>query len=286
MENLIEIKNLCKNYGNFTLDHVSFALPKGSIMGFIGENGAGKTTTIKAMLGLIRPDGGEISLLGRQMPADDREIKMQLGVVLDECCFHNELSPKYIHPIMARIYPTWDQPLFTNLLDRFALPWDKTVKTFSRGMKMKLSLAVAMAHHPRLLILDEATSGLDPVVRSEMLDLFMEFIQDEDRGILMSTHISSDLEKVSDYIAFIHHGKMILVKGKDELLEQYALVRCGNREYESIAPSDRGPTRHHAFGYDMLITDRESMARKYPALLLDRVTLDDIMVFYAKEEQA
>ena len=198
MENLIEITHLCKQYGAFSLNDVSLTLPAGSIVGLIGENGAGKTTTLKALLGLIRPDSGQISLMGMDAQRAGVQAHEQIGVVLDECCFHEHLTPIQLEHILAPLFPGWDHGYYASLLERFTLDSRKPVKALSRGMKTKLSLACALAHHPRLLILDEATSGLDPVVRSEMLDLFLEFIQDESRGILMSTHITTDLERVAD----------------------------------------------------------------------------------------
>ena len=218
MKNAIEVQHLNKQFPGFALQDISFTVPGGSIMGFVGENGAGKTTTIKALLGLIQPDSGEATLLGLPLAGNEKEVKSQIGVVFDEAYFHDNLTLGIIDTMMAHIFGSlWDKAEFAALCSRFGLPVKKAVKTFSRGMKMKLQLAAALAHKPKLLILDEATSGLDPVVRSEMLDLFMEFIQDEQHSILLSSHITADLEKVADYITFIHNGKLIMTVSKNDL---------------------------------------------------------------------
>lgn len=202
MESILEVKDLVKRYQDFTLDHVSFSLPKGSILGFIGENGAGKTTTLKLILNLIQKESGRVTLFGMDHMKEERRIKEQIGVVFDESYFHDTLSPKDVASVLCRVYPTWDDRLFDRYLGRFSLPKDKVLKEFSRGMKMKLSIASALAHKPKLLILDEATSGLDPVVRNEILDVFLEFIQDEDHSVLLSSHITSDLEKSPIILCF------------------------------------------------------------------------------------
>ena len=204
MTNCIEIKGLSKSYGDFALKNINLTLPGGSILGLIGENGAGKTTTIKCILNLIRRDAGEITLLGYDNISEERLAKQDIGLVLDECFFSDALRPLDVGKTLAPAYREWDQKLFRDYLGKFGLPEKKLIKEFSRGMKMKLSLSAALAHHPKLLILDEATAGLDPVVRDEILDEFLGFIQDEDHAILMSSHITSDLEKVADYIAYIH----------------------------------------------------------------------------------
>lgn len=284
MENLIEITHLCKQYGAFSLNDVSLTLPAGSIVGLIGENGAGKTTTLKALLGLIRPDSGQISLMGMDVQRAGVQAHEQIGVVLDECCFHEHLTPIQLEHILAPLFPGWDHGYYASLLERFTLDSRKPVKALSRGMKTKLSLACALAHHPRLLILDEATSGLDPVVRSEMLDLFLEFIQDESRGILMSTHITTDLERVADYIVLLQQGQVRLAEEKDRMLERFAVAQLRQGGESVIRPEDRGPLRRHRFGAEMLVADCRSFGRAYPQIPLNRASLDDIMVFYGKGE--
>ena len=284
MTNCIEIKGLSKSYGDFALKNIDLTLPGGSILGLIGENGAGKTTTIKCILNLIRRDAGEISLLGYNNVREERLAKQDIGLVLDECFFHDTLRPLDVGKVLAPAYKNWDGDLFQSYLDKFGLPEKKLIKEFSRGMKMKLSLSAALAHRPKLLILDEATAGLDPVVRDEILDEFLGFIQDEDHAILMSSHITSDLEKVADYIAYIHRGEVVLSGAKDAILDSYGRVGCTAAQLETIDRADLLRTRKGAFGCEALVTDRATFARKYPMLLVERTTLEDIMLFVGKGE--
>ena len=284
MTNCIEIKGLSKSYGDFALKNINLTLPGGSILGLIGENGAGKTTTIKCILNLIYRDAGEISLLGYDNVREERLAKQDIGLVLDECFFSDTLRPLDLDKILAPAYREWDRKLFRSYLEKFGLPEKKLIKEFSRGMKMKLSLSAALAHRPRLLILDEATAGLDPVVRDEILDEFLGFIQDEDHAILMSSHITSDLEKVADYIAYIHRGEVVLSGAKDAILDSYGRVACTAAQLETIDPGDVLRTRKGAFGCEALVADRAAFARKYPMLLVERTTLEDIMLFVGKGE--
>ena len=286
MTNSIEIRGLCKSYGDFALDRVDLTLPGGAIMGLIGENGAGKTTTIKCILNLIRRDAGEITLMGHDNRAEERLAKAEIGVVMDECFFHDTLRPRDIDRILAPVYSHWDSALFSSYLDKFRLPEKKFVKEFSRGMKMKLSLAAALAHRPRLLILDEATAGLDPVVRDEILDEFLGFICDEDHAILISSHITSDLEKAADYITYIHEGKIVLSEAKDDILDRYGRVGCSAADLRAIDPSDLLRVRKGSFGCEALVPDRGAFHKKYPRLMIDKVTLEDIMLFVGKGEEA
>ena len=285
MKNCIEIKGLCKSYGDFSLNNINLTLPGGSILGLIGENGAGKTTTIKCILNLIRRDAGEITVLGHDNIREERLAKQDIGLVLDECFFHDTLRPRDVEKILAPAYKNWDSDLFRSYLDKFGLPEKKLIKEFSRGMKMKLSLSAALAHHPKLLILDEATAGLDPVVRDEILDEFLGFISDEDHAILMSSHITSDLEKVADYIAYIHQGEVVLSDAKDAILDSYGRVGCTAAQLEAIAPDDVLRVRKGSFGCEALVKDRAAFARKYPMLLVERTTLEDIMLFVGKGEE-
>ena len=284
MTNCIEIKGLCKSYGDFALKNINLTLPGGSILGLIGENGAGKTTTIKCILNLIHRDAGEITLLGYDNIREERLAKQDIGLVLDECFFSDALRPLDLDKILAPAYREWDRKLFRSYLDKFGLPEKKLIKEFSRGMKMKLSLSAALALHPKLLILDEATAGLDPVVRDEILDEFLGFIQDEDHAILMSSHITSDLEKVADYIAYIHQGQVVLSDAKDSILDSYGRVGCTAAQLENIDPRDVLHTRKGAFGCEALVADRVAFSRKYPMLLVERTTLEDIMLFVGKGE--
>ena len=285
MTNCIEIKGLCKSYGDFALNNIDLTLPGGSILGLIGENGAGKTTTIKCILNLIRRDAGEITVLGHDNIREEKLAKQDIGLVLDECFFHDTLRPLDVGRVLAPAYKNWDQALFRDYLDKFSLPEKKLIKGFSRGMKMKLSLSAALAHRPKLLILDEATAGLDPVVRDEILDEFLGFISDEDHAILMSSHITSDLEKVADYIAYIHQGQVVLSDAKDAILDSYGRVGCTAAQLEAIAPDDVLRVRKGSFGCEALVKDRAAFARKYPMLLVERTTLEDIMLFVGKGEE-
>lgn len=284
MTNCIEIKGLCKSYGDFTLRDVDLTVPGGSIMGLIGENGAGKTTTIKCLLGIARPDRGSITVLGRDMAACGAEIRQDIGVVLDECFYHDTLRPRDLSPILAPIYRGWDRELYRDCLARYGLPENKLIKEFSRGMKMKLSLAAALAHRPRLLVLDEATAGLDPVVREEILEEFLSFICDEEHAILMSSHITGDLEKAADYITYLHRGQVALCGSKDAIRDSYGRVACTAAQLEQIEPGDLLRVRRGAFGCEGLTANRAEFQRKYPQLLAEPLSLEDIMVFMERGE--
>ncbi len=285
MEYAIKVSDLCKTYQDFALKHVSFSLPRGSIMGFVGENGAGKTTTMKAVLNLIRRNSGSVELLGMDIDAQEKEIKERIGVVFDECCFHDNLTPADISKILGNIYQNWDEQLYQTYLATFALPAKKKIKEFSRGMKMKLGIAAALAHKPELLILDEATSGLDPVVREEILDIFQEFIQDENHAILISSHITSDLDKIADYITFIHQGEIIFSKSRDELLDEMGIVKCGHEEFAKMDKAQVVRVRKNQFGCEALIQNRSLFAARYPEMMVDPVTTESVMVFYSRGEE-
>ena len=277
MENLIEIQGLCKHYKDFTLDHIDLTVPEGQIVGLIGENGAGKTTTLKAVLGVIRPDGGAIRLLGGD--PGDPAIRSQVGVVFEDSYFYGGLCARQIDRIMAGIHATWDSTLFHGYCRRFDLEEGKPVKDFSRGMRMKMSLATALAHRPKLLVMDEATSGLDPVVRGEMLDLFLEFIQDEGHGVLMSSHITADLERIADQIAYIHKGKLLFQQDKDLLLEDMAILRCSAGEIDSLPKNLVVARRGGAYGSAALVRHPQNVRRLLPSAVLDRADIDEIMQF-------
>lgn len=285
MANVIEVSNLSKRFDRFQLKNVNITLPMGSIMGFIGENGAGKTTTIKLILNQLRADSGTIRILGRDHKDDEKSIKNDIGVVFDESYFHENNKPKHISRIMDRIFTNWDEALFLHYLDRFGLPEDMIIKKYSRGMKMKLAIATALSHHPKLLLLDEATSGLDPVVRNEILDIFLEFIQDEEHSILFSSHITSDLEKVADYVTFLHEGEIIFSESKDDLIYDYGLLLCGKDDFRTVDKGDIIGHRESRFGHEILIRNKEQMKQKYKGLTIDPVTIEDIMLFYVKGEE-
>ena len=284
MENILEVKNLCKKYNQFELKNVNLTLPKGMIMGLIGENGAGKTTTIKSILNLTNSTG-EINIFGLNVKKYDKKIKQDIGVVLNENFFSEYLNPKDINKIVKNIYKNWDEKLYFKYLEDFKLPQNKISKEFSSGMKMKLKIAVALAHHPKLLILDEPTSGLDPVARSEILDIFQDFIQNGENSIFVSSHITSDLEHIADYITFINDGEIVLSKTRDELLEEYGIVKCYKAEFEKINKKDYVKYKVNRYEYDVLVENKSEFKRKYDFNVIDKPTLEDIMLIYIKGEK-
>ena len=238
-ENAIELKHVGKRYGDFALSDISFSLPAGCVLGLIGENGAGKSTLIRMMLGACRADGGSIRVLGQEADGSRAfaQLRQRLGVVLDEACLPEELNAPQIGRMMRGIYSGWEDKTFAGLCARFSLPADKTVRHYSRGMKMKLAIACALSHGAELLLLDEATGGLDPVVRDEILDLLCEYTRDASNSILMSSHIVSDLEKICDYLVFLHGGRVILATEKDALDEEYAVLTIGEDELKRLSPA-------------------------------------------------
>lgn len=283
-EYVIEVSNLTKDYGSFKLENVSFRVPVGCICGFIGQNGAGKTTTIQAMLDVIKKDSGEIKIFGQDV-VDHPELKEDIGVVYDEMGFHEFMTPKQISTMMKHIYKNWQEEEFFSLLKKLSLPANKKCGTFSRGMRMKLQIAVAMSHKAKLLIMDEPTSGLDPIVRSEILSLFQEYVLEEENSIMLSSHITSDLEKIADMIVFINGGKIILSGEKDELLEEHGILKCKKSDVEKIASKDIISSTKSAFGVDVLVNNRKECEKKYPGIPMDKANLDDIMVFYVNRKQ-
>lgn len=284
MNTALTITGLTKKYSHFTLDNISFSIPSGSIVGLIGENGAGKSTTINSILGLIKKDSGKITILGHDIDTFDYAMKEKIGVVFDGSNFSEELTPTKLSKVLQDIYSSWEQSYFNRLLDQLNIPATKKIKTFSKGMKMKLSIAVAFAHHPQLLILDEATSGLDPIVRDDILDMFLEFVQDEEHSILVSSHITSDLEKVADYIVFIHAGKVIFCEPKDELLERYGIIKCGAAQFDAIDKNDIVTYRKQDYEWQVLVANREKVAKRYPKAMVIPATIDEIMLLYVKGE--
>lgn len=300
-EHALAVSGLVKRYKGFTLSDISFTVPRGTIVGLIGENGAGKSTTLYAILGLIRRDGGEVQCplrkegqleahpqgrgRGRRPGQLQPQVKEEIGVVFDGTNFSEELTPKKLNKVLREIYASWDEPYFHALLGRLALPAGEKIKTYSKGMRAKLSIAVALAHHPKLLILDEATSGLDPVIRDDILDMLLDFVQDEENAVLLSSHITSDLEKVADFIVFIHEGRMVFSVPKDELLEHYGVVKCGAAQMETIDRQDMIACRRQDYGWQILVADRRAVERKYPKLMVAPTTIDEIMLLYVKGER-
>ena len=281
-ENAIEINGLTKHYDGFTLDNVSLAVPRGSIMGFVGQNGAGKTTTIHALLGINRPDSGRIKLFGQTLVKNEAAIKSRIVVVFDELPFHECLNALQLDKIMRELYPKWDSGVFAAYLERFSLPGKKKFSQLSKGMKMKLQIAAALSHDAELLIMDEATSGLDPVVRSEMLDVFLEFIADEGHSILMSSHITSDLERIADSITFIHGGKILLSGQKDVILDDHRIIKCGADELSCIDSDDIISIRRSQFGCEAMVKNFSRNGHKYSNMIVDRAALDEILLFAVK----
>lgn len=284
-ENAIEIRDLTVKYDGFTLDNVSFDVAKGTIMGFIGQNGAGKTTTIKALLNIINRDGGTIKMLGLDNLKDEVEIKQHISAVFDELPFQEELNAKNINTMMKNIYTEWSTDTFNDYLDKLALPRKKKIGAFSKGMKMKLQIAVALSHNAKLLIMDEATTGLDPVVRNECLDMFREYLQDENNTILMSSHITSDLEKIADSVTFIDKGNLLLTGYKDDILATHGVIKCKKDDYKSIAASDIVSARLTDFGAEVMVSDKEACKDKYSGLVFDDTTLEEIMLYYVNAKK-
>jgi len=279
--NAIEIQKVNKTYPGFRLQDISFNVPKGSIMGLVGENGAGKSTLIKLIMKAASKDSGNIAVLGvDNESADFSEIKQDIGIVLDEAYFPESLTAEKLGKVMRHTYRHWEDELYQNFLKRLALPGDKAFKDFSRGMKMKLAIAVALSHKPKLLILDEATSGLDPMVRDEILDLFNDFTRDASHSILLSSHIVSDLEKICDYIVFIHAGKLILCEEKDRLLEEYAIVKLGVDQLEAIPEDAIKGIKKGKYGVEALVLKEKVSA----AFVYEHTSLEDIILFLVKGE--
>lgn len=280
--NAIEIRGLTKSYKDFALDNLNLTLPQGTIMGLIGENGAGKSTTIKLILDMIKRDSGSITLLGNDNKDNLRLTKEEIGVVLDDVGISECLTPIQVGKIMKATFGNWNQGAYEKYLDIFKLPLKKKFKEFSRGMKMKLGIAVALSHNAKLLILDEATSGLDPVIRDEILDIFCEFTRDETHSILISSHIVSDLEKICDYIAFLHKGKLLLCEEKDALKAEYALIRCSAERLSELNTSAIIGTKKNAYGIEALVRKNEIPAdmEKSP------VDIEQLFIFMVKEADA
>lgn len=285
MNNVIEIKDLSKTYDKFKLDDINLNIPKGIIVGLIGENGAGKTTLIKSILNLINIDNGNIKIFGKSNKESDAIIKEDIGIVLDNMFFPEILNAKDINLIMKDIYKNWDSDLYFNYLEKFDIPLSKKIKDLSKGMRKKLEIITALVHKPKILILDEPTSGLDPVVRDEILDMFLEFIQDENNTILLSSHITSDLEHIADRIVFIDHGKLIMNENKDEILDNYGILKCKKDDFKNINKGDIISYKKGKYEYQVLVSNKNKIKRKYKDYVIDKITLDELMVLIVKGEK-
>ena len=283
MKNALELQNVSKSFKGFEMKDMTFSLPEGCILGLVGKNGAGKSTTIRLIMDMIHKDSGTIYVLGKNIEEDFTETKQDIGVVLDEPSFPEYVTADQMNNIMKNIYRNWDEKRYYELIDQFELPkWKKQFKNYSKGMKMKLSIICAMAHRPKLLILDEATTGLDPVVRDEVLDLFLEFIQDEDCSIFFSSHITSDIQKIADYVILIHQGKIIFEEQKDNLVYNYGVAKCGKEKFAQLSADDYIIHRTTNMSVECLVHDKEAFKRKYKNIIVDNATLEDIMLFYVK----
>lgn len=284
MDHILELHQVCKTFPktNFTLDHVSFSVPYGSIMGFVGENGAGKTTTIGCILNTVSKDSGTIKIFGKELVDTDTERKEKIGVVYDGDNFPAYWTAEQLSDVMQGLYKNWDNELFNKYLNDFRLLPNQKIKSYSRGMTMKLAVAAALSHHPQLLILDEATSGLDPVMRDDMLDVFLEFVQDENHAILLSSHITSDLEKIADYITFIHNGRLLLAASKNDLVYNFAVMRCKESQFLELDPGDILAWRKRDYQIDVLVSNGNEIRRKYRNAVVDHVSVDEIMLLLVK----
>ena len=277
--NALEIRNLTKSYPGFTLDNINLTLPSGCIMGLIGENGAGKSTTIKLILDMIHKDSGSITILGNDNGENIKLTKEDIGVVMDEVGIPECLTVRQVGNVMKHTFQNWDSDEFDRLTAKLELPDKKPFKEFSRGMKMKLGIAIALSHHARLLLLDEATSGLDPVVRDEVVEMFSDFTRDENHSILISSHIVSDLEKLCDYIAFLHKGKLLLCEEKDQLLSEYGLIHCTADELLSLPSDAIRYKKENAYGIEAMV-----MRNAVPSdIRVSPISIEELFVFMAKE---
>lgn len=278
----LKLTNITKKYDDFILDNVSFNVPKGNIVGLIGENGAGKSTTLNSILDIIERDSGDVFILDSEKNKISNDIREKIGVVFDGNNFPEDLTPQKLNNVLKAIYSNWEEKKFYELLENFSLPKNKKIKKFSKGMKMKLSISVALSHKAELLILDEATSGLDPVVRDDILDILLDFVQEENNSILMSSHITSDLEKIADYIVFIHKGKVIFEETKDNLIYNYGIIKCKLKEFNDIDKKDIIRYRKMDYGYEILIKNKKELEKKYPNIIMDNIKIEDIMLMYVK----
>lgn len=284
-DDALKITGLCKSYGDFSLKDINLAVPEGTVVGLVGENGAGKTTTIKASLDLIKKDSGKVSFFGKEMSDDPLGIRSDIGVVFDSLHFSYGLNIEKIEKICSAVYDNWDKKVFEEYIEKFSLPEKKIIMEFSTGMKMKLNLAIGLSHNAKLLIMDEPTSGLDPVVRDDILEIFLEFMQEEKHSILLSSHITSDLEKIADYIAFIHDGRVIFCMPKNTLLYEYGIIRCSRDDFERVSPEDKKVWRIEDYQCSILVDDRKRAAERYPNMVIDSPSIDEIMLLYVKGER-
>lgn len=282
MENTVEIKNLNKNYTNFSLKNVSLNIPSGTIVGLIGENGAGKSTLIQSMLGILKADYDSLKFFNKDFTENEKTIKEEIAVIFDQTHFNLEFTPKFIGTILSKTYQNWDMETYYSYLKTFDLPLKKKLKTFSRGMKMKLEFAIAFSHHAKLMILDEATSGLDPIVRDEILDMIRMFTEEENHTVLMSSHITSDLDKIADYIAYIHDGKLTFMISHDNMNENYGVISGGKDILDTLNEDDIVSYIKEPYSYSILIQNRQELQKVFPDLEIRRPSVEEFMLFHVK----
>ena len=282
MNNVLEINNITKDYKKFKIDNISFNLPKGYIMGFIGANGAGKTTTIKLILNMIKRDSGEIKVFGLDNIREEERIKEQIGVVFDECYYLEDWTLNDVEKAVSMFYKNWNSSIYEKYLKEFNLARDKKVKDLSRGMRMKLMIAVAFSHEAKLLILDEPTSGLDPLARDEFLDILRDYIEDEEKSVIFSSHITSDIEKIADYITYINNGKIIFTGEKDEFLEKYCIIKGGKEDITESQKKEIIGLRIHSTGFEGLIELKKAVGFS-SKVIIEKASLDEIMIYMNKE---
>ena len=286
MSNILEVKNLSKEYKNFKLDDVSFSLERGYIMGFIGPNGAGKSTTIKLIMNLLKRKSGDIKIFGLDNIKNEKEVKDKIGFVYDDCYFYQDLKMREMKNIIAPFYSKWDDSSFKKYMSDFNLDPNKKIKELSKGMKMKYALAIALSHNAELIIMDEPTSGLDPVFRSEILDILYSLIQDESKGVFFSTHITTDLEKIADYITFLNKGKVVFSKSKDDIMESYAVVKGGKNLLNSDTRKLFVSVRENNCGFEGLTCRIQDVKNEFKdKIVIEKPSLDDIMVYTVKGDK-
>ena len=282
MNNVLEINNITKDYKKFKIDNISFNLPKGYIMGFIGANGAGKTTTIKLILNMIKRDSGEIKVFGLDNIREEERIKEQIGVVFDECYYLEDWTLNDVEKAVSMFYKNWNSSIYEKYLKEFNLARDNKVKDLSIGMRMKLMIAVSFSHEAKLLILDEPTSGLDPVARDEFLDILRDYIEDEEKSVIFSSHITSDIEKIADYITYINNGKIIFTGEKDEFLEKYCIIKGGKEDITESQKKEIIGLRIHSTGFEGLIELKKAVGFS-SKVIIEKASLDEIMIYMNKE---
>lgn len=287
MPNIIEVENLRKVYGEFTLTDISFALPRGYIMGLIGPNGAGKSTIIKLIMNLVKRDEGKINIFGLDSIGHEVDVKQRIGFVYDDNHFYEELTVEQMKKVIAPFYNNWDAGLFHKYLKQFEISPKKKIKELSKGMKTKFSLAFALSHHAELIIMDEPTSGLDPVFRNEILEILVDLLQDENKGVIFSTHITSDLDKIADYITFINKGKLVFSKTKDEILDNYAVVKGVKELLDRDLRTEFVGVKENRYGFEALTSNVQRVKKLFgEEVMIEKATLEDIMLYTVRREKS